>query len=45
VGKAGRETETMRERMKALKRKRVPGRKMARGGMTSTVVSEGWRWT
>jgi hypothetical protein len=45
VGKAGRETETMSERMKAQKSKKVPGRKMAREDMTSTVVSDGWRWT
>jgi hypothetical protein len=44
VGKAGRETETMSERMKAQKSKKVPGRK-AREDMTSTVVSDGWRWT
>jgi hypothetical protein len=38
VGKAGRETERMRERMKAQKRKMVPGRK-ARVDMT--MVGDG----
>jgi len=41
VGKEGRETETMSERMKAQKRKAVPGRNMARE--TMTVVGCGWR--
>jgi hypothetical protein len=43
VGKAGRETETMSERMKAQKRRPVAGRKMARGAMA--VVGGRWRWT
>ena len=43
AGKEGRETETMRERMKARKRRTVPGTKKARA--TMTVVGSRWRLT
>jgi hypothetical protein len=41
AGKEGRETETMTERMKARKRRTVPGTKKARE--TMTVVGSRWR--